>query len=92
MIGRQLPFIAAFLPFYVMGAVRRMALHPRPLAGVAGRRRRASAWLQFAASNYLDYTLTDVFAALGVSGGDAIVPAGMAAGSGSGVRHFPLAE
>jgi lactate permease len=64
MIGRQLPFMAALLPFYVMGlyggwrSIR--ALWPMLLVsggsfGVA----------QFAASNYLDYTLTDVFAALG---------------------------
>jgi lactate permease len=64
MIGRQLPLIAAVLPFYVMalyGGWRSIrALWPMLL--VAG----ASFGLaQFAASNYLDYTLTDVFAALG---------------------------
>jgi len=64
MVGRQLPLIAAFLPFYVMvlyGGWRSVrALWPMLL--VAG----ASFGLaQFAASNFLDYTLTDVFAALG---------------------------
>ncbi len=64
MIGRQLPFIAAFLPFYVMalyGGWRSIrALWPVLL--VAGGTFGVA---QFAASNYLDYTLTDVFAALG---------------------------
>ena len=64
MIGRQLPFIAAFLPFYVMalyGGWRSIrALWPVLLvAGVS------FGVAQYAASNYLDYTLTDVFAALG---------------------------
>jgi lactate permease len=64
MIGRQLPFIAAFLPFYVMalyGGWRSIrALWPVLLvAGVS------FGIAQYAASNYLDYTLTDVFAALG---------------------------
>src|ERR1700733_986230 len=64
MIGRQLPFIAAFLPFYVMalyGGWRSIrALWPILL--VAGL---SFGLAQFGASNYLDYTLTDVFAALG---------------------------
>jgi len=64
MIGRQLPFIAAFLPFYVMalyGGWRSIrALWPMLI--VAGF---SFGLLQFSASNYLDYTLTDVFAALG---------------------------
>jgi lactate permease len=64
MVGRQLPFIAAFLPFYVMalyGGWRSIrALWPMLL--VAGF---SFGLAQFAASNYLDYTLTDVFAALG---------------------------
>jgi len=64
MIGRQLPFLAALLPFYVMalyGGWRSIrALWPVLLvAGVS------FGIAQFAASNYLDYTLTDVFAALG---------------------------
>ncbi len=63
MIGRQLPFIAALLPFYVMAwyggwrSVRSLW----PMLTVAGVSFGAA---QFASSNYLDYTLTDVFAAL----------------------------
>jgi lactate permease len=64
MIGRQLPLIAGFLPFYVMalyGGWRSIrALWPVLL--VAGS---SFGVAQFVASNYLDYTLTDVFAALG---------------------------
>jgi lactate permease len=64
MIGRQLPLMAAFLPFYVMalyGGWRSIrALWPMLL--VAGF---SFGLAQFASSNYLDYTLTDVFAALG---------------------------
>jgi lactate permease len=63
MIGRQLPIMAAFLPFYVMalyGGMRSIrALWP--LLAVAGL---SFGIAQFVASNYLDYTLTDVFAAL----------------------------
>jgi lactate permease len=63
MVGRQLPFIALLLPFYVMGmyggskSVR--ALWPMLL--VAGG---SFATAQFVSSNYLDYSLTDVLAAL----------------------------
>ena len=64
MVGRQLPLMAAFLPFYVMalyGGWRSVrALWPMLL--VAGL---SFGICQFGASNYLDYTLTDVFAALG---------------------------
>jgi lactate permease len=64
MVGRQLPLMAAFLPFYVMalyGGWRSIrALWPILL--VSGL---SFGLAQFAASNYLDYTLTDVFAALG---------------------------
>ncbi|GAC1302802.1 MAG: lactate permease LctP family transporter [Steroidobacteraceae bacterium] len=67
MVGRQLPFIAGVLPFYVMalyGGWRSIrALWPMLL--VAGL---SFGLAQFAASNYLDYTLTDVFAALGSLG------------------------
>jgi lactate permease len=64
MIGRQLPFIAAFLPFYVMALYGgwRSIRALWPMLAVAGF---SFGLLQFAASNYLDYTLTDVFAALG---------------------------
>jgi lactate permease len=64
MIGRQLPVIALILPFYVMalygGARSLRALWPVLL--VAGASFAAS---QFIASNFLDYTLTDVLASLG---------------------------
>jgi len=63
MIGRQLPLLAAILPFYVIamyGGWRSIrALWPMLL--VAGL---SFGLAQFGASNYLDYTLTDVFAAL----------------------------
>jgi lactate permease len=64
MIGRQLPVIAIVLPFYVMalyGGWRSIrALWPVLL--VAGG---SFALSQFAASNYIDYTLTDVLSSLG---------------------------
>jgi lactate permease len=63
MVGRQLPFIALMLPFYVMGiyggARSIRALWPMLL--VAGS---SFALAQFFSSNYLNYTLTDVFSAL----------------------------
>jgi lactate permease len=63
MVGRQLPLMAACLPFYVValyGGWRSIrALWPMLL--VAGL---SFGIAQFGASNYLDYTLTDVFAAL----------------------------
>jgi len=63
-IGRQLPFIALILPFYVMtiygGSRSVRALWPVLL--VAGGSFAAS---QFISSNYLDYALTDVLASLG---------------------------
>jgi lactate permease len=63
MIGRQLPFIAAFLPFYVMALYGgwRSIRALWPVLAVAGV---SFGLAQFGASNYLDYTLTDVFAAL----------------------------
>jgi lactate permease len=64
MIGRQLPVMALILPFYVMalyGGWRSVkALWPVLL--VAGG---SFAISQFLASNYIDYTLTDVIASLG---------------------------
>src|SRR5450755_1588264 len=64
MIGRQLPVIALILPFYVMalygGSRSIRALWPVLL--VAGA---SFALSQFIASNFLDYTLTDVLASLG---------------------------
>ena len=63
MVGRQLPFIALILPFYVMaiyGGLRCVrAIWPVLL--VAGA---SFALAQFVSSNYLDYSLTDVLAAL----------------------------
>jgi lactate permease len=63
MVGRQLPFIAAILPFYVMsmyGGLRSVRA-VWPLLLVAGV---SFSLAQFVSSNYLDYSLTDVFAAL----------------------------
>ena len=64
MIGRQLPFMALMLPFYVMfvyGGLRSVkALWPVLL--VAGGSFAVS---QFVASNYIDYSLTDVLASMG---------------------------
>ncbi len=63
MVGRQLPVLAFILPFYVMvlyGGWRSIrALWPVLL--VAGGSFAVS---QFVASNYIDYTLTDVLASL----------------------------
>ena len=63
MIGRQLPFIAMLLPFYVMaiyGGLRSVrALWPVLL--VAGG---SFAGAQFISSNFLDYALTDVLSSL----------------------------
>jgi lactate permease len=64
MIGRQLPVMALLLPFYVMvfyGGWRSIkALWPMLL--VAGGSFAVS---QFLASNFIDYTLTDVLSSLG---------------------------
>lgn len=63
MIGRQLPFIALVLPFYVMGVYGGMrsikALWPLLLVagGVFGG-------VQFVTSNYLNYVLTDVLSSI----------------------------
>ena len=63
MVGRQLPFMAMMLPFYVMaiyGGLRSVrALWPLLL--VAGG---SFALAQFVSSNYLDYALTDVLSSL----------------------------
>jgi lactate permease len=63
MIGRQLPFLAMLLPFYVMaiygGTKSVKAIWPVLLvAGVS------FATGQFVASNFLDYALTDVLSSL----------------------------
>ncbi|MGA2188925.1 MAG: L-lactate permease [Steroidobacteraceae bacterium] len=64
MIGRQLPIMATFLPFYVMALYGgwRSIRALWPVLAVAGLSFGA---VQFVASNYIDYTLTDVLAALG---------------------------
>jgi len=64
MIGRQLPIFAAFLPFYVMALYGgwRSIRSLWPVLLVAGL---SFGIAQFCASNFLDYTLTDVLAALG---------------------------
>ena len=64
MVGRQLPIMAAFLPFYVMALYggRRSLKATWPMLLVAGL---SFAVAQYLTSNYWDYTLTDVFAALG---------------------------
>ena len=100
MVGRQLPLMAAFLPFYVMALYGgwRSIRSLWPMLAVAGL---SFGIAQFTASNYLDYTLTDVFAALGSLGATllflqvwkppadpefAIDRQGAAAGSGPGSR------
>ena len=86
MIGRQLPFIALLLPFYVMalyGGVRSVrALWPVLL--VAGG---SFALFQFIASNFINYALTDVLSSLGLADRDAAVPAGLEAGARSRIRR-----
>ena len=64
MIGRQLPFLALLLPFYVMGVFggRRSVAALWPLLLVAGS---SFAAIQFGVSNFAEYRLTDVFASLG---------------------------
>ena len=67
MVGRQLPFIAALLPFYVIGLYgggrSLRALWP-VLTVAAG----SFAITQFAVSNWLSYALTDVLSSLGSLG------------------------
>jgi lactate permease len=64
MIGRQLPVMAMILPFYVMALYGgwRSVRALWPVLAIAGISFGAA---QFLASNYIDYTLTDVLAALG---------------------------
>src|SRR5215472_4636086 len=64
MIGRQLPVIAIILPFYVIAlwAGWRSIRAFWPVLLVAGG---SLAPKQFAASNFIDYTLTDVLSSLG---------------------------
>ena len=64
MIGRQLPLMAMILPFYVMALYGgwRSVRALWPVLAIAGL---SFGVAQFVASNYIDYTLTDVLAALG---------------------------
>ena len=64
MIGRQLPFMALLLPFYVMFVYGgwRSVKSLWPVLLVSGG---SFAISQFVASNLLDYALTDVLASLG---------------------------
>jgi lactate permease len=63
MIGRQLPIMAVILPFYVMALYGgwRSIRSLWPVLAVAGL---SFGLAQFSVSNFLDYTLTDVLAAL----------------------------
>ncbi|HWW21653.1 MAG TPA: L-lactate permease, partial [Steroidobacteraceae bacterium] len=63
MVGRQLPFIAFILPFYVMGIYGGMKSMRAlwPMLFVAGG---SFALAQFFCSNYVDYSLTDVLSAI----------------------------
>ncbi len=64
MVGRQLPVIALILPFYVMALYGgwRSIRAIWPVLLVSGC---SFAISQFVASNYIDYTLTDVLSSLG---------------------------
>lgn len=63
MIGRQLPFLAMLLPFYVIGLYggQRSIRQLWPVLTVAGG---SFAIAQFVTSNFITYTLTDVMSAL----------------------------
>jgi lactate permease len=64
MVGRQLPFMALLLPFYVMALYGgwRSVRTLWPMLLVAGG---SFATFQFLSSNFINYTLTDVLASLG---------------------------
>ncbi|MDR5764697.1 MULTISPECIES: L-lactate permease [unclassified Caballeronia] len=63
MVGRQLPFFALFLPFYVIGiyAGFRNMMRIWPVLLVSGG---MFALTQFVTSNYISYALTDVLSSL----------------------------
>ena len=63
MIGRQLPFLAMLLPFYVMAVYggRKSVAALWPVLLVAGG---SFAVAQFVSSNFIDYSLTDVLSSL----------------------------
>jgi lactate permease len=64
MVGRQLPFIALIVPFYVIGIYggRRSIAALWPMLLVAGG---SFALLEYFASNFADYRLTDILSSLG---------------------------
>jgi lactate permease len=64
MVGRQLPFMAVILPFYVMGLYGgwRSVRALWPVLLVTGG---SFGLLQFVTSNFINYTLTDVLSSLG---------------------------
>ncbi len=63
MVGRQLPFFAFLLPFYVIGVYAgfRNMLRVWPVLLVSGA---SFALTQFVTSNYVSYSLTDVLSSL----------------------------
>ncbi|NML29742.1 L-lactate permease [Paraburkholderia antibiotica] len=63
MVGRQLPFFAVLLPFYVIGVYAgfRNMLRIWPVLLVSGV---SFALTQFVVSNYVNYSLTDVLSSL----------------------------
>ena len=63
MVGRQLPFFAFLLPFYVIGVYAgfRNMLRVWPVLLVSGA---SFALTQFIASNYVNYSLTDVLSSM----------------------------
>ena len=63
MVGRQLPFFAFILPFYVMALYggRRSLAAVWPMLLIAGA---SFALTQFVVSNYVNYALTDVLSSL----------------------------
>lgn len=64
MVGRQLPFMAVILPFYVMSIYGgwRSVRALWPLLLVSGS---SFGFMQYLASNLINYTLTDVLSSLG---------------------------
>jgi lactate permease len=64
MVGRQLPFMAVILPFYVMALYGgwRSVRALWPILLVAGG---SFGLMQYLASNFINYTLTDVLSSLG---------------------------
>ncbi|MEX3932558.1 L-lactate permease [Paraburkholderia phymatum] len=63
MVGRQLPFFALLLPFYVIGVYAgfRNMMRVWPVLLVSGG---SFALTQFVTSNYINYSLTDVLSSL----------------------------